>query len=392
MQKKEEIMRKKYLLLPLVTLFSLTSCNNATETSSNSLLPPGGQEILEVGERNRTLAKAMKGFSDNVSTSDSFWFDVDLNELSFKLDSPKLQVESKLGNFKAQCAALDIFTGDKESAKAAIKIKDGYVTNRVKSDLEGEEKIEYSKNINFSDMNFYLDNGGFYLDFGNNDIAEVASSFAYVLYQFIGTYLGDGDIAEILKSIAEDKANFTQLINIFFGDGFNNKVKLEGFLDDSKFPLADLGQVESEEEALETVEDYGKKFEEESGLPWEAVFSAFSYGDGTGFQFAFPLAYLNKSLDLDESPWKYNDYSVVTVAAVLDAQDRLLAFNTYLDFGVDFLDEEVTSACGGTLTANIVAAVSINFEYEDNGVSFPENYNDYKAPLFSDYLSLLKLL
>lgn len=385
-------MRKKYLLLPLVTLFSVTSCNNAGSSSGTSLLPSGGQEIVEIGERNRTLAKAMKGFSDNVSNNDSFWFDVDLNELNFKLDSPKLQVESKLGGFKAQCAALNIFTGDKESAKAAIKTKDGYVTNRVKSDLEGEEKIDYSKNINFSSMNFYLDNGGIYLDFGNNDVAEVASSFAYVLYQFVGAYLSDGGIAETLKSIAEDKANFTQLTKTFFGDDFNNKVKLEGLIDDAMFPLANLGQVESEEAALETVVDYEKKFEEESGLPWESVFTAFNYGDGTGFQFAFPLAYLNKSLDLDESPWEYNKYSVVTVAAVLDAQDRLLAFNTYLDFGVDFLDEEVTSACGGTLTANIVAAVTVNFEYEDNGVKFPENYDDFKAPLISNYLDFQKFL
>ena len=392
MQKKEEIMRKKYLLLPLVTLFSLTSCNNAGDSSSSSsnLLPPGGQEILEVEERNLTLARAMKGFSDNVSSSDSFWFDVDLNELSFKLDSPKLQVESKFGDFKAQCAALNLFTGDKASAKAAIKTKDGYITNRVKSDLEGEEKIDYSKNINFSNMNFYLDNGGLYLDFGDNDVAEVVSSFANILYQFIGAYIGDSNINEIIKSIAEDKANFTQLINIFFGDGFNNKIKLEGLIDDSNFPLANLGQVESEEEALETVEDYEKKFEEESGLPWEAVFTAFDYGDGTGFQFAFPFAYLNKSLNLEESGWKYNDYSAVTVAAVLDKENKPLALNTYIDFGVDFLDEEVTNACGGTLTAHIVAAVTVNFEYEDNGVTFPENYNDYKAPLFADYLSFKK--
>lgn len=373
-------MRKKCLLLPLVAIFCLSSCGKAKET----VLPKGGKEVLKQEEKDARLVKAVRNIYNAHEKNDKIWFNFQAEAVVFSFDSPKLEMSSGIQFMNAFGVLEGLFTGNKETTRIGVSTGEFKAANYIHSDLEGEEKVDYEKYFKIRGMNFYLENGNAYIDLGSNNLLEILGSYSKMIAEFTTGYGEEmGSFADTISSIAQDEENTKSLIASFFGDNFNNKFKIEDVIDDDSYPLIDLSAGNdgmSDEEALKAAEDTKALFEQQSGLKWDNLCKTYSYGEDSAFQFIFPPADIrneNYPNGTEELGFKYTKGSYIELVAVFE-NNQLRDIGLLTHVGIEFTDEEITKACGGTLTATIAGRISLTLNYSGgDNISFPTNYDDY---------------
>jgi len=384
-------MKKKYLLLPIVGLMSLTSCGTANPPAptAEGKLPEGGTEIVKKEEKTAKLASVMKDASTNLSQIDSFGLRTTLHkfEVGGISEDGKSRVDVHVagGEPTFVLGADHLFNGTKENTKVGINIPAFDIFTEIDyKPVEGDSYL-YRNTTSFGGAGAYLDNGNVYADLSQGHLPDLVVSLAKFTYPFLGELTTEWRMVEmIIKNIADYPDLVDTLIAQFLGSDFNYKIKVPDAV--NKYPLVTYEEVK-EEDSVKEAENLEAGFEEATGLKWDDVCSVFTYGKYTGFEFYFKLRDFKTDTYLPESTqdmgFVFGDDSGVAFSAIFDEKGLPLDFSFRGGVVITISDEEVSKHFGGDLTLGANLHFDGSFVYGSNPVSFPESYEGFNTLPFS---------
>jgi len=376
-------MKKKLLILPLIALFSMTSCGtSAPDKTADGHLPSGGSEVTKKEDRTARLAKVIENGSAQLGNLDAFGLELSFDISKFSVDSPNLKAElavSPQPSFKM--GAEHLFNGTKENTKIGVSSTAFTASVKMETSLT-EEPVNLNESFSIGALGAYLDNGNVYADLSALNVPNLLKQVVKAAAPFADTLKQDEEgygmmIGNLIEQFSLNPDLLQTMLDMIFGKDFNYKLKFEDVA--KEFPLV---KVESytETESLEKAEEAIKAFDNNTaGLKFDEVCHIYTYGDFTGLQFSFDL---NKIEAVANAGVTLGEGNVFEFGIVMDEKGLPRDFSIKAQLDLSVAEEQAGAIFGGALKASGGVKVNGTFVYGSNPVSFPANYDDYSKLAF----------
>ena len=390
-------MNKTKFILPLIALFSLSSCGSesqlAIRQAEQGKVPEGGTLIQGRGPKIDGLARALKSAQEEVKNITDFGVTVTCDGLQAELASEKLNGTLTLGEFSLLAGATNLFNGTKENTKIGLEfsgLKSTADLTRVKQ--EAAEDFELKAERTVGKCAAYLDNGSIYVDLTDFGVPEIVSETAEFIEPYVPLAI---EIAELDKmtstfvtylvsQFAESPENVTKVVSSMFGcsnpEDFEYKLAFKNQLKDEDYPLIPEDLNIPDDKFEETAELICDRFTDETGLNFDDTVKVYQYEDHA---LAFELTIGKEELEtvLRKHVVADFDYTVndgeLSIALYLNQKGLPSSLSIVNDMDFTISGDEADARFGGDLSVITNTAIDANLSLDSNPITFPEDYKDY---------------